>query len=82
MQKEMHPFKRWRRLADLTIREVAQQVGCGRPHLSEIENSRKTPSFDLAERLCSLTGGQVTLGDFARHRPGATADSAPQSTEA
>jgi transcriptional regulator with XRE-family HTH domain len=51
-----HPMREWRRLNEKTLQDVAKEVGCTQPHLSEIENWKNEPSLDLAARLSSLTG--------------------------
>ncbi len=51
-----HPMREWRRLNGKTLQDVANDVGCTQPHLSEIENWKNEPSLDLTARLSSLTG--------------------------
>lgn len=52
-------LRRERSRCGLTLREVAEVVGVGQPHLSRIENGREGASDALLERLAVAYGADL-----------------------
>ncbi|MEA3036826.1 MAG: hypothetical protein QOH04_2603 [Sphingomonadales bacterium] len=55
----------WRREEGLTQEELAQQLGCTQPYISDLErkNRPSPPSSDFLDRLYRLSRGAVTPND-------------------
>jgi transcriptional regulator with XRE-family HTH domain len=49
-----------RRKRNLTLREVADQVGCSESHLSKIETSKITPSLMTLHRITMVVGTTIS----------------------
>ena len=50
---------------EVTIQEVAKAIGITRPHLSNLENGKALPGWDILRALCSLYG--VPLSDLVEY---------------
>lgn len=74
-----------RRVARMTLVEVAQQVGCSTSHLSSVERGAATPSMSLLHRIAEVYGIDVAMifGGISDSGPMRTSanDSAPFVTE-
>jgi transcriptional regulator with XRE-family HTH domain len=46
-----HSLRRWRQLRELTLKELADRVGCSESMLSKIEKMRVNPSLKLLRKL-------------------------------
>lgn len=63
-----HPLYVWRKAnGNMPLHEIAKQVGCTQPHLSEIENGNNNPSLGLAMKLSQFTG--IDVKEFAKTEP-------------
>lgn len=47
-------MRRWRQLRDLTLKELADKVGCSESMLSKIEKMRVNPSLKLLRKLAEV----------------------------
>ena len=54
--KNQHPLYAWRRVNDMTLRELAESAKTTVGHLSNIERCTRDPSIDLARKLAEITG--------------------------
>lgn len=63
-----HALSVWRKSQDpkLSQEELAEKLGVTRWMVNSIETGRRRPSWDLVDRIISLTAGVVTANDFAR----------------
>jgi transcriptional regulator with XRE-family HTH domain len=61
-----HPIKEWRKANGKTLAELAGDVGVSPSHLSEIENGNNEPSLELAVKLSTRTG--IEISSFAGRR--------------
>jgi transcriptional regulator with XRE-family HTH domain len=68
MTKTTHPLRCWRdnQTPRKTLAALARDVGVSPSHLSEIENWNNDPSLELAGRLHTLTG--IDMTKFINHR--------------
>lgn len=57
-----HPLRRWRFERDMSMKELADKLGCGSSYISEIESRRKLPSTKLAREIAVVTG--LSLDDI------------------
>lgn len=49
---QIHPLTRWRfENGRMSLADLGKRVGVSAPHLSDIENGSKRPSFELLQRL-------------------------------
>jgi len=64
-RRTLHPFRIWRRTADLTLQAVAIKAGISVPTLCRIERGATDVTVPVAMRLSRLTGGAVKIEDFA-----------------
>ena len=55
-------MRHWRLVHDLTLKDMAQQVGCSESLLSKIENERATPSLSTLHRIGAVM--ETNLGDI------------------
>lgn len=62
MTKTTHPLRRWRdsQTPRKTLAALAVEARVSASHLSEIENWNNDPSLELAGRLHTLTGIDMT----------------------
>lgn len=54
-------LKTYIKMAKVIQNDLAQQVGCRQPTISQIVTGTRRPSPDLAMRIQQATGGQVTV---------------------
>lgn len=64
--KPNHPLKNWRLKQEpkMTLTTLAGEVGVTASHISEIENYKNEPSFELLTKLHDKTG--LNVADFMR----------------
>lgn len=56
MTQNLHPLRVWRMRRDMTLDDLARQVGVTGPLISRIELGRDPPSAKLAVRINKATG--------------------------
>jgi transcriptional regulator with XRE-family HTH domain len=49
-------IKEYRQIKKLTITALAESIGATRPYISDIERGKKTPSFDMLEKISLALG--------------------------
>jgi transcriptional regulator with XRE-family HTH domain len=60
----IHPLRKWRKSAALTLEQVAVRLGTSRQVVSDWERGRRRPGPVLMPRLRDLTEGKVGADDF------------------
>lgn len=61
---DKHPLRIWRKAANLTLAQAAEQVGTSRQVWSDWERGRRRPNQSFMPKVVALTGRQVTADDF------------------
>lgn len=61
-----HALTTWRKSQNLTQDDLAGKLGVSRWMVNRLEMGERTPSFDLAIKIQSLTGSSVMPADFAK----------------
>jgi transcriptional regulator with XRE-family HTH domain len=56
--------KQWRKSKKLTLKALAEKIGCVNSYVSEVENGVKPPSGKILRAYYKLSNGQVTPSDF------------------
>lgn len=60
-------LKKWRADEKLTLAVAAEKAGVQASAWFDWESGNKTPTVDRAEDIERVTGGAVTVGDWATH---------------
>lgn len=53
------------KVRSLTDAQMASKVGCSQVQLWRVRTGNGQPSWSLAKRIVSATGGEVTMDDLA-----------------
>lgn len=60
----LHPLKKWRISAGLTLEDAARQIGTSRQVWSDWERGRRRPAEALMIEIYTLTSGEVVPNHF------------------
>jgi len=66
-----HALTAWRKTKNLSQEELGVKLDISRWMVNSIETGRRQPSWNLMNRITTLTGGAVTPNDFVVQTEGA-----------
>lgn len=64
MLSMMHPLRKYRHEAGVTLDQLAKRVGLNKSTLSKIESGASFPRMAVIQRLIEATGGAVDANAF------------------
>ena len=69
-------FHKQKKKTGISIKDMAEQIGCSRCHLNLIVNGKSSPGFPLAIKIEKYTNGEVKCMDLIKR-----SDLQPQHVE-